>query len=203
MDLDWFVDGLDDTFITFLKKTPDALKSYEEMIKTLKGVELNALNGQGIPADLLEQFDKFEAEQFALSFTLGEVKKYIAMKCPEIKEEDNAGVRVQEIVIGYINRALKGGSRGSKEDDNSDASLSGASKMEYLSSRGKIEKAKADNAEIATYQLQLKELDRQAYQKLIFAWQNLVFHRASVYTQIKLNREKIDNPRRKEYGMSL
>lgn len=203
MDCDWLMDQLEEEFVKFLKKTPDALKSYEETAKALMAVDTTKLTGEGIDAALMEQIEKFEAEQFSLTLTLGEVKKFIAMKCPEIKEEDNSGVRVQEIVIGYINRALKGGARGGKEDDSSDASISGASKMEYLGSKAKLEKEKLDKPEIATYQLQMKELDRQVYQKLIVAWKTLAFHRASIYSQIKLNREKIENPRRQEYGMSL
>ena len=127
MDCQWLVDSLDDTFVSFLKKTPDALKKYEETVQTLLAVDANALSGEEINADLVAQLEQYEAEQWALTLTLGEVKKHIVLKTPEIKEEDNAGVRVQEIAIAYINRATAGGARAGKEDNSSDAGIGGAS----------------------------------------------------------------------------
>ena len=208
MDCQWLTDSLDDTFVSFLKKTPDALKSYEDTVQGLLKVDLNSVTGEDINAELVTQLEKFEAEKTALTLVLGQVKMHIALKEPEIKEEDNAGVRVQEIAIGYINRATAGGARGSKEDNSSDAAINGvASKGDYYASRAKLEKEKAgekvSEKEIALCNLQLKELDRQTYQKLILAWRNMSFHRASVYSVLKLNRDKVENPRRREYGMAL
>jgi len=199
-DVQWYADAADAALASFLKQTPAALKLYHDAAVTLNPD--NAAKADGIPADLLQHFERYEAELLAFHSSLGDVKTYVALRTPMIKDEDNSGVHVQESIIGLINKV-----RGAKpaKDDDTGSDVAVQSKLEYLSSRSKVEKALADCKEtpIETYKLHLKELDRQAYLKLRAGWQSLAYHRAVVYNALKLNREKIDNPRRKEYGMNL
>eukprot|EP00992_Anisonema_acinus_P009005 TRINITY_DN5197_c0_g1_i2.p1 TRINITY_DN5197_c0_g1~~TRINITY_DN5197_c0_g1_i2.p1 ORF type:complete len:175 (-),score=46.75 TRINITY_DN5197_c0_g1_i2:37-561(-) len=143
----------------------------------------------GIPTSLLAEFDEFEAAQREMSVLLFQLKKYILLRVPEIKDEDNAGVRVQEAVLGVVN--------GPKEEKKTEEAA--PTKLVYLNARAKTEKEFKDSS-LATFMLAVQETDRAQYAKLAIGWQSLTCQLLSVYLAVKNNKAKIDNPRSNEYG---
>eukprot|EP00992_Anisonema_acinus_P009007 TRINITY_DN5197_c0_g1_i4.p1 TRINITY_DN5197_c0_g1~~TRINITY_DN5197_c0_g1_i4.p1 ORF type:complete len:121 (-),score=31.56 TRINITY_DN5197_c0_g1_i4:151-513(-) len=93
---------VDQACIEFISSAPAKIQLFEAKARALATTVVPSTQ-DGIPTSLLAEFDEFEAAQREMSVLLFQLKKYILLRVPEIKDEDNAGVRVQEAVLGVVN----------------------------------------------------------------------------------------------------
>eukprot|EP00906_Rhabdomonas_costata_P031147 RCo044010 len=185
--MEWIKEATTKAVSAFLENTPAALKQYSEAAARIGAASFSA-------DELLAQLDLFEKAESEVDIGCIQMKQYIMLRYPEIKDEDNVGVRVQEAVIELIDK-LSGTSP--KEEKKAGS----VSRMQYVSSRLDIEKSLK---EITAKDLpnSLLELNKSFTKKLAQAWFGLVYRRSALYTAFVNNKSKIDAPR-SSYSMVL
>eukprot|EP00996_Jenningsia_fusiforme_P002670 NODE_3494_length_967_cov_23.438998_g3207_i0.p1 GENE.NODE_3494_length_967_cov_23.438998_g3207_i0~~NODE_3494_length_967_cov_23.438998_g3207_i0.p1 ORF type:complete len:226 (-),score=70.42 NODE_3494_length_967_cov_23.438998_g3207_i0:288-869(-) len=185
-------DTVEQVLEKFLKDTPAAVEEYyKKAEETSKGVS-------GMEAVVKESAAVDEKRHEVISVLL-DVKYYIASRFPEMKEEDNAGVRVQEEVCALINKACKGDA-GKEDARPTGDNLRGSLASQYLAARGKLSQSIDEHAAVEEYKMQLQELDKQQSREISYGWKALAFHRRVIADAVRNNRSKIENPRPQDYG---
>jgi hypothetical protein len=199
--MDTYKKEIDAVVDQFIKSTPETLQQYARNILT------EYPTTDEIPSSLMANLDELSNAKFVLQEHLIAVSTYIALRSPDIKDEDNVGVRVQETVKQLVSNYLY------KHKDNEDID---ATKHDYYNDRAKLvdvkeekEEQKAGDEEPAKkiskggrtpegkelQKLQLVELNRKYARTAHLAWRNLQYVRAMCYHYFTLNRNKLDHPR--------
>merc|ERR1711976_56374 len=126
------------------------------------------------------------------------LRTYVSSRVPEMKEEDNAGVRIQETVLEILGKIL-GSSYGGGGDDKGSGRglLVKPSKYKYLKERGGIEKDlnDKDKEPSASLKASLDAYDAEQVRALSLAWRELASTRFFIVSQVQKNKEKIEQPR--------
>jgi len=196
----------------FVNQTPADLKLYDGEARAVQ--ELPQQGVADLPSKLQERLELLAVARQKFRLQLIAINAYISLHTPEIKDEDNLGVHVQEAVrtiardflfkkesedvecnhIWYLAERQK---LISDKKDSKDKDKEGEAKEKDV----KDPEWEAHSKLLKTQQL--AELNRQSYRTLEQSWRNLSFQRAHIYRALTLNRAKIDKPRGQGYGSNL
>eukprot|EP01006_Ploeotia_vitrea_P024821 TRINITY_DN57616_c0_g1_i1.p1 TRINITY_DN57616_c0_g1~~TRINITY_DN57616_c0_g1_i1.p1 ORF type:complete len:168 (+),score=37.93 TRINITY_DN57616_c0_g1_i1:68-571(+) len=120
----------------FLSATADKLKAYTANAAAVQSAASDA-------SKIIAELDKYEQAQFEFAVELSAMRAYVSSRIPEMKEEDNAGVRVQEWVLDILGKLLGSSIGSGSGDDKSGGSRSlvaKPSKVKYLKEKAGMEK---------------------------------------------------------------
>jgi hypothetical protein len=205
----------------FMDRSPAAIQQYMDAWKRVKALDLSHSTAEQVPAELLKEFDTLHQQVWEFVDAIIDMKTFISLRIPEIKEEDNMGVNVQWTVIKDLNRieeVLTGGSNGGgggapwarSEIKGAAARAPLYAKGDYLESRfhaekkffGKKDKKKegeeasaAEEHKAPSAALLVAQVDREWADKIVWQYKSMIQLRTQLYTAAKQNMKKITDPR--------
>eukprot|EP01013_Petalomonas_cantuscygni_P020349 TRINITY_DN38680_c0_g1_i1.p1 TRINITY_DN38680_c0_g1~~TRINITY_DN38680_c0_g1_i1.p1 ORF type:complete len:219 (-),score=52.81 TRINITY_DN38680_c0_g1_i1:285-941(-) len=198
-----------------------ALKALEDLLpRALDQGKPPAAEPSG-SSDIIAALRDLQREQITAVSHLDDLCRYIEVRIPTIKDEDNAGVSVQHSVLNTI-RSLTAGISGSgngssssgKEGGSSGGSVGGVSLAanigtldDFLQESAKLDEkilpecrgkdAGEPPASVVTRQ---KALFTLTTHRIAAGWRALAAASANARRVFRDNREKIDTPRRDDYA---
>jgi hypothetical protein len=157
------------------------------------------------PQDVLTALDEVMTAIRSLSFDLSDLSAYIWTLVPEIKEEDNAGVSIQQHLLEAMSEAQKTLNGGGKEAAPRFVHL--GAKQEYLGKRADLEMKLSPGAKDTeppkskSLRAQLHDLDNNVLGAIAATYLDLRRIALAVSTTFVRNQDRILKPRRHGHGM--
>eukprot|EP00756_Hemistasia_phaeocysticola_P006516 Hpha_TRINITY_DN13868_c0_g1::TRINITY_DN13868_c0_g1_i1::g.69794::m.69794 len=141
--------------------------------------------------ELLDELDKLKHESYELTTILNAVIDWISLSIPQIKDEDNLGVEVQERVLSEITGLLKV------------LNSSYESELGYLSGRAEHESQYYKHFKAPSWQQVIEAHDMGEWDDLERAWRDMVRVTINAYSVLSKNMEKLKNPRKLGHAHAL
>eukprot|EP01065_Artemidia_motanka_P019036 TRINITY_DN2248_c0_g1_i1.p1 TRINITY_DN2248_c0_g1~~TRINITY_DN2248_c0_g1_i1.p1 ORF type:complete len:283 (+),score=73.46 TRINITY_DN2248_c0_g1_i1:72-851(+) len=133
---------------------------------------------------LLQELANIKHESYELSTILNGVVDWIALSIPQIKDEDNLGVEVQERVLSEISGLLKV------------SNSSYEAELGYLQSRAESESQYYKHFLAPSWRHVIEAHDLNEWDDLERSWRDMVRVTINAYSVLSKNMEKLKNPRR-------
>jgi len=132
---------------------------------------------------VLDNLLLLKAAAYDLMVSFDGIQDWIMSRVPELKDEDNAGVEVQETVIQQVQqfqRAVKGVYM---------------EEMEYLKARGEMESSALKHPDTVSWRRAIALLDQEAWDDMELSWRVLLRTIMLCHAILMKNMQKLKEPR--------
>eukprot|EP01062_Namystynia_karyoxenos_P017681 TRINITY_DN16546_c0_g1_i1.p1 TRINITY_DN16546_c0_g1~~TRINITY_DN16546_c0_g1_i1.p1 ORF type:complete len:487 (+),score=170.44 TRINITY_DN16546_c0_g1_i1:99-1463(+) len=142
-------------------------------------------------SELLEQLAHVKHESYELTTMLNGIVDWISLSIPQIKDEDNLGVEVQERVLQEISGLLKV------------VNATYEAELSYLQGRAEHESQYYKHFLAQSWYRVIEAHDLSEWDDLERGWRDMVRVTINAYSVLSKNMEKLKNPRRAAPGLCM